>query len=211
MALYHSSLRWFGTCSCKPVPRGLPSSLVQPRGALTRENNGCFEGLIATGVCEVSREIYQEEVKTFMEMSPYQKDLKTAMDFYDNCIETIKVPPCENACLVVGPFHKIEEPDLVLMFCTPRQADVLIRSQSYHGNLVKGFGGNGGCIFNIRHAFYTGEASFSTSDFPWRMFIGLDDHELTVTFPYNRLVQSAPVIKPIVDYVDNLLSMFAAQ
>ncbi|MGB3225793.1 MAG: hypothetical protein WBB23_23590 [Desulforhopalus sp.] len=29
MALYHSSLRWFETCSCKPVPRGLPSSLVQ--------------------------------------------------------------------------------------------------------------------------------------------------------------------------------------
>src|SRR4030042_4874898 len=34
-ALYPCSLRRFGTCSCKPVPRGLPSSLVQPRGALT--------------------------------------------------------------------------------------------------------------------------------------------------------------------------------
>ena len=31
MALYQCSLRWFGTCSCKPVPRGLPSSLVQLR------------------------------------------------------------------------------------------------------------------------------------------------------------------------------------
>jgi hypothetical protein len=26
MALGHSRRRWFGTCSCKPVPRGLPSS-----------------------------------------------------------------------------------------------------------------------------------------------------------------------------------------
>ena len=34
MALYHSSLRWFGACSCKPTPRDLPSSFVQPRGAL---------------------------------------------------------------------------------------------------------------------------------------------------------------------------------
>jgi hypothetical protein len=29
LALYQSSLRWFETCSCKPVPRGLPSSFEQ--------------------------------------------------------------------------------------------------------------------------------------------------------------------------------------
>ena len=29
MALYHSSLRWFEACSCKPTPRGLPSSFMQ--------------------------------------------------------------------------------------------------------------------------------------------------------------------------------------
>jgi hypothetical protein len=29
MALYHSSLRWFEARSCKPAPRGLPSSSVQ--------------------------------------------------------------------------------------------------------------------------------------------------------------------------------------
>ena len=29
MALYHSSLRCFEACSCKPAPRGLPSSFVQ--------------------------------------------------------------------------------------------------------------------------------------------------------------------------------------
>ena len=30
-ALYHSSLRWFEACSCKPAPRDLPSSLAQLR------------------------------------------------------------------------------------------------------------------------------------------------------------------------------------
>jgi hypothetical protein len=30
-ALYRYSLRWFEACSCKPAPRGLPSSLVQLR------------------------------------------------------------------------------------------------------------------------------------------------------------------------------------
>ena len=34
MAFDHSRRRWFGTCSCKPVPRGLPSSV---------EQQGCFE------------------------------------------------------------------------------------------------------------------------------------------------------------------------
>ena len=29
MAFDHSRGRWFGTCSCKPVPRGLPSSIKQ--------------------------------------------------------------------------------------------------------------------------------------------------------------------------------------
>ena len=38
MALYHCSLRWFEARSCKPAPRDLPSSLVQPRGALTSWN-----------------------------------------------------------------------------------------------------------------------------------------------------------------------------
>src|SRR6266567_5353028 len=31
MAFDHSRRRWFGTCSCKPVPRGLPSSVEQLR------------------------------------------------------------------------------------------------------------------------------------------------------------------------------------
>ena len=37
LAFDQSSLRWFGTYSCKSVPRGLPSSPVQPRGALSEE------------------------------------------------------------------------------------------------------------------------------------------------------------------------------
>ena len=38
LALYQSSLRWFEACSCKLTSRDLPSSLVQPRGALTNRN-----------------------------------------------------------------------------------------------------------------------------------------------------------------------------
>jgi len=31
MAFDHSRRRWFGTCPCRPVPRGLPSSVKQLR------------------------------------------------------------------------------------------------------------------------------------------------------------------------------------
>jgi len=38
MAFDHSSLRCFEACSCKPTPRDLPSSPVQPRGTLSPTN-----------------------------------------------------------------------------------------------------------------------------------------------------------------------------
>ncbi len=174
---------------------------------IKREHNGCYEGLIATGVCAVDREEYLAEVKTFMEMSPYHTDLDTAMHYYDAHVKTIPPPETENACLLAGPLSKIDDPDLLLIFCTPIQAEVLIRAQSYLGSMVHGFGGNGGCIFNIRYSFVTRAPSFSTSDVAWRIFIGLNGNELTVTYPYEKLIAAAPHLKPINDYIDNMTTM----
>lgn len=175
----------------------------------TREHHGCYEALIATGACALDRDDYRKAVEGFIDICPYHKDMPTAMDFYETCIREIPVPPVDHACLVAGPLSKIDDPDLVLLFCNPRQADILVRSQSYQGRLVKGFGGNGGCIFNIRQAFVTREMTFSTSDFPWRSFVGLDDSELTVTFPYEKLRESAPYVQPIINYVDSLKEIFS--
>jgi len=174
----------------------------------TRENHQCYEGFNATGVCEVSREEYRKAVESFIEDFPYHKDVDTAMSFYETCIETIKPPKVENACLVVGPLSKVDDPDLVLIFCNPKQADILIRIQAYLGDLFKGYGGSGGCIFTIRQAFETREPSFSTSDLSWRMFVGLNENELTVTYPYEQLLEVAPHIKSTADYVNNFSSMF---
>ena len=174
----------------------------------TRENHQCYEGLIATGVCEVSRDEYRKAVESFIDDFPYHKDVDTAMNFYEICINEIKLPPVENACLVVGPLSKVDDPDLVLIFCNPKQADILIRIQAYLGDLFKGYGGSGGCIFTIRQAFKTREPSFSTSDLSWRMFVGLTENELTVTYPYEKLVDVAPHIKATADYVNRFSSMF---
>lgn len=174
----------------------------------TRENHQCYEGLIATGSCEVSREEYQKAIESFIENFPYHKDVPTAMSFYETCIKEIKPPKVEYKCLLVGPLSKIDDPDLVLIFCNPKQADILVRIQAYLGYLFKGFGGSGGCIFNIRYAFTNREPSFSTSDLSWRMFIGLTENEMTVTYPYERLVEIAPYIKSTAEYVKNFDSMF---
>jgi len=176
----------------------------------TKGNHICYEGLIATGVCEVSREEYRQAVESFIDLCPYHRDMKTAMDFYETCIRDIPAPPVAYACLASGPLRVLDDPDLVLVFCNPKQADILVRSQAYQGRLVRGFGGNGGCIFNIRQAFVSRQMTFSTSDFPWRTFVGLDDSELTVTLPYERLVEAAPLIKPIIEYADSLKGMFGA-
>lgn len=175
----------------------------------TRENHQCYEGLIATGVCELSRKDYREAVESFIDTMPLHKDIDTAMDFYEKCINAIPIPATTNQCLMVGPLSKIEDPDLVLIFCTPKQADILVRIHAYLGELFEGFGGSGGCLFNIRHAFYKRVPTFSTSDLSWRMFIGLDENELTVTLPYEKLAAIAPRIKSTVEYVNNFSSMFA--
>lgn len=174
----------------------------------TRENQGCYEGLIATGVCEVSREEYRETLKEILEAYPYHKDIDTAMSFYEECIKSIKLPKVENKCLVVGPLSKVEDPDLILIFCTPKQADILIRVQAYVGDLFKGFGGSGGCIFTIRYAFSNREPTFTTSDLSWRMFVGLNENEMTITYPYEKLVAIASYIKSTAEYVNSFASMF---
>lgn len=173
----------------------------------TRDNHQCYEGLIATGVCEVSRKEYREAVESFIDEFPYHKDVETAMSFYETCINEIGLPPVENSCLVVGPLSQVDDPELVLIFCTPKQADILIRIQAYLGDLFKGYGGSGGCIFTVRQAFKTREPSFSTSDLSWRMFVGLNENELTVTYPYEKLVEIAPHIKSTADYVNSFSSM----
>jgi hypothetical protein len=73
--------------------------------------------------------------------------------------------------------------------------------------MVHGFGGNGGCIFNIRYSFVTRKPSFSTSDVAWRVFTGMNGNELTVTYPYEKLVAAAPYLRPIHKYVDTMTSL----
>ena len=137
-----------------------------------------------------------------------EKDDVTLVSYYNKVAKFFKHPAIDGTGIIVGPLARVDEPDLVLLFLTPHQGDILTRARAYLGDYTRGFGGMGGCIFTIRYSFVTGEPSFSTSDTAWRMFAGLAEDELTYTFPYLKLCAIADHIKPTSDYVNGFKDMF---
>lgn len=175
---------------------------------VTKENMGCFESLIATGTCEnLPRDKYLEFMVEQNEMYPMHKDAATLVSYYDKVDRFFKHPAIEGTGIIIGPLANVTDPDLVLLFVTPHQSDILTRCIGYLGDFTRGFGGLGGCIFNIRFSFVAGEPSFSTSDTAWRVFAGLDETELTYTLPYNKLQEIAGRIKPTAEYVNSFKDM----
>jgi len=175
----------------------------------TKGNLGCFEALTCTGTCEnLPRDEYLEFMIEQNKSYPMHKDDATLVKYYNRVDEFFKRPKVDGTGIVVGPLARVNDPDLVLLFPTPHQTDILTRCRAYFGDFTRGFGGMGGCIFTIRYTFMTGEPSFSTSDTAWRMFAGLEENELTYTFPYSKLLEIADRIKPTAEYVNGFKSMF---
>ena len=175
----------------------------------TKENLGCFEALTGTGTCEnMPRDKYMEFMIEQNQSYPMHKNAEILVEYYDKVDEFFKHPKVDGTGIVVGPLLRVDDPDLVLLFVTPHQADILTRARAYLGDFTRGFAGMGGCIFTIRYTFDSGDPSFSTSDTAWRMFAGLDEDELTYTFPYPKLLEIADRIKPTAEYVNGFKSMF---
>jgi len=175
----------------------------------TKENLGCFEALTGTGTCEnMPRDKYMEFMIEQNQSYPMHQNSDILVKYYDKVDDFFKHPKVDGTGIVVGPLFKVAHPDLVLLFITPHQADILTRARAYLGDFTRGFAGMGGCIFTIRYSFMTGDPSFSTSDTAWRMFAGLAEDELTYTFPYSKLLEIADRIKPTAEYVNGFKNMF---
>lgn len=176
---------------------------------VTKENLGCPMALTATGTCE--NEPRGKFLEFMIEQNrdyPMHKDPDTLVSYYDKVDEFFAYPKVDGTGMIVGPLSKVDNPNLVLLFVTPHQGDILTRARAYLGDFTRGFGGMGGCIFTIRFSFMSGDPSFSTSDTAWRMFAGLDEDELTYTFPYLKLLEITDQIKLTTDYVNGFKSMF---
>jgi uncharacterized protein (DUF169 family) len=177
---------------------------------ITKENLGCFESLTGTGTCaNLPRDEYLEFMISQNQIYPMHKDTATLMDYHSKVSEFFKYPKVEGKGIVIGPLAGVDEPDLVFLFVTPHQTDILNRCRAYFGDFTRGFGGSGSCVFNIRYPFLTGEPSFSASDTAWRVFAGLGEDELTYTFPYEKLLAIGERIKPMAEYINNFKSMFS--
>jgi len=80
----------------------------------------------------------------------------------------------KNAAVQVALLRDIDEPDLVLIFCTPGAADILNRTYCYvTGAPVQGFGGNGGCPFLLQYPFVTKKRLFLAAMLPGENISGL--------------------------------------
>ncbi len=175
----------------------------------TKENLGCPMALTATGTCENEpRDKFLEFMIDQNREYPMHKDPATLENYYDKVDEFFTYPKVDGEGIVTGPLLKVDDPDLVLLFVTPHQSDILSRTRAYLGDFTRGFAGMGGCIFTIRYTFNSGDPTFSTSDTAWRMFAGLEEDELTYTFPYPKLLEIADQIKPTAEYVNGFKSMF---
>jgi len=179
---------------------------------ITKENFGCFEALTATGTCEnLPWDEYIKFMQEENELYPMHKDAATVEEYYKKVDTFFKHPQVEGTGIVVGPLSKVDAPDLVMLFVTPFQADILNRIRGYYGDFTRGFGGLGGCIFTLRYSFMTKDPAFTTSDTAWRMFSGLGNDELTYTFPYSKLLDIADRIKPTTEYINGFLNMFKSE
>ena len=167
----------------------------------TLEHCFCTGGVVATGVAEpVPEEQRDEMIQVHASISKAYKDFATAVGYENEMAKRIPSVAGSNVALQVGLLRDIQQPDLVLIFCTPGAADILNRAYCYvTGEPVQGFGGNGGCPFIIQYPFVTKKPSFSYSDVAWRKYIGLADEELSMGFPYACLVEFIDELPAVAD------------
>jgi uncharacterized protein (DUF169 family) len=155
------------------------------------KNQLCTGGVVATGVARQPFDKARQKIaELHLEMTKDFKDLNTALCYQDEMDAMIPPVKEKNAAVQIGLFREIKEPDLVFIFLTPGAADIINRTYAYvTGKPIQGFGGNGGCLFAIQYPYVTNKPSFTYSDISWRKFIGLNDEELSITFPLQCLLQ----------------------
>ena len=161
----------------------------------------CTGGVISTGVAPpLSGEERKEMIEVHFEMDKGYKDVETSIYYEGEAGKRIPQIGEKNEAVQLGLFKDIEKPDLVLIFCTPGKADILNRAYTYVvGEPVQGFGGNGACPFAIQYPYVTKKPSFTYSDVAWRKYVGLADEELTMSFPYQSLLNFIEVFPAVAE------------
>jgi uncharacterized protein (DUF169 family) len=100
-------------------------------------------------------------------------------------------PSFEELCegVVVGPIESVSDPEVLIIFCNPDQANLLTRAYCYvTGSFLKGYAGIGACRMFLPDAFINKELTYTISDRSWRIILKLAPDELTLITPPDKLM-----------------------
>jgi uncharacterized protein (DUF169 family) len=91
--------------------------------------------------------------------------------------------------VIIGPFGKVPEPDVLIIFGTAEQVHLLTRAYAYAtGNFIMGYAGMGACRMLLPYAFLKKEPVFTISDRAWRRALQLSPDELTMVTPSDKCI-----------------------
>ena len=158
----------------------------------TIKNRMCL-GCVATGMDRVPGELSEEELKqnvsfpveavnTFQSIEVAVKAEKEAARIFPKFDELYRAT-------VIGPIERIKDPEVLIIFCNPEQANLLTRAYCYvTGTFIKGYAGIGVCRMILPEAFVNKEPTITVSDRTWRIALKLSPDELTLVTPPDKLM-----------------------
>ncbi len=169
------------------------------------KNVYCTGGVLATGVLKpLSEKQSRKVVEMHLSMTKDYVDIDTAMKNREEILKDIPVPKERNKAVQIGLLKDIEDPDVVILFCNPRTADIISRAYTYRaGEPIKGFGSTGGCNVTIQYPFSLKKPVSTYSDVAWRKFTKMTDDEITMSFPYDCLVQAVEDLPLVADHYEH--------
>jgi uncharacterized protein (DUF169 family) len=169
------------------------------------KNVYCTGGVLAAGVLRpMSEKQSRKVVEMHLSITKDYVDIDTAMNIRKEILKDIPMPKEKNKALQIGLLKDIERPDVVLLFCNSRTADIISRAYTYRaGEPIHGFGSIGGCNVTIQYPFTVKKPVFTYSDVAWRKFTALSDDELTMSFPYDCLVHAVEDLPLIADHYEH--------
>jgi uncharacterized protein (DUF169 family) len=158
----------------------------------TIKNRMCL-GCVATGMDRVPGELREEELKqsvsfpveavnTFQSIESAVKAEREAVRLFPKFNELYRAT-------VIGPIESVKEPEILIIFCNPEQANLLTRAYCYvTGTFIKGYAGIGACRMILPDAFVNKEPTITVSDRTWRIALKLSPDLLTLVTPYDKLM-----------------------
>jgi uncharacterized protein (DUF169 family) len=89
---------------------------------------------------------------------------------------------------VMGRLEHVQQPDVVLIFCTPQQLEWLCHAYSFEsGELVQGLAGLSSCALVVPHPYLAQKPIFTCGDLSGRELSRMTNTEMCIAFPFKDL------------------------